>query len=98
MKSRTRRLALAVTTTLPSKSGFVWWPAEFDVPEHMTDDQGLDLVHATLVEDRLIRLTKIEVEGPPHDRRVAKRSEFILGINAILTITPLHIRIAEAEG
>lgn len=96
MREETKKVIVSVTTTIPTKSAFVWWPAEVEVSADLDDAEAMDEIMAALIEDGLIRVTKLELEhGPGQERRVASRSEVILGINAVATITPMHLRIAE---
>lgn len=90
------KVIFSVTTTIPTKSAFVWWPAEFDVPDDLTGEEALDYVIDVLIEDRLIRCSKIELEpGEGRERVIRNRVPLILGANVVGTITELHLPLVE---
>ncbi|ABS14257.1 hypothetical protein I6H96_02685 [Brucella anthropi] len=81
----------ALTTTIPSKSGFVWFTVE--VPEETLDD-----LHERISEDGSLICTRLTTTATgPHSRQIISREDVIVGLNAIITITPLHMELHEAE-
>jgi hypothetical protein len=98
--NQTRTFVFSVTLLIHVKSGLVWWPAEIDVPHAMDDEQALDYLNSILVEDGTLRATKIKTaSGEGLARVIVGREPVLIGVNAIATITALHLNlIEEAEG
>lgn len=94
------KYVFAVTTNIPTKNAFVWWPAEFDVPTHSgsprSEPSALDWINDTLVEDGSIRCTKFELDQPDQGERVIRsRVPMILGQSMVGLITPIHMTLRE---
>lgn len=92
-----RPIVISVTTTIPTREGVVWWACEANVPEAYTEDEALDWINSTLIEDRTMRLTRLELDkgGGGDTRYVRKRQPVILGINAVGMITLMHLKLIE---
>ncbi|RWX72543.1 hypothetical protein [Mesorhizobium sp. M2A.F.Ca.ET.039.01.1.1] len=79
----------SVTTVIPSKSGFVWFPAEFE-------QATLDDLFEDMAQDGCVKCQKIILESQGGTRIARKREPMILGLPGIVTITPMHIDFVEA--
>ncbi|WP_336801676.1 hypothetical protein [Kaistia sp. MMO-174] len=81
----------SVTTSIPSKSGFVWFMAEFE-------QATLREIRDVLKADGLIICQKLELEHGAGDSRVIRsRQEQLVGLSGVLTITPAHFRVIEPD-
>ncbi|ELT50975.1 hypothetical protein [Brucella intermedia] len=81
----------ALTTVIPSKSGFVWFTIE--VPEENIDD-----LHERMSDDGSLKCTRLTtVATGQNARQIVSREEIIVGLSAIITVTPLHIELYDAE-
>ena len=88
---------VSITTMIPTRSGFAWWPCELiDVPPGTPDDVAVKAAYDLLIRDGLLRVIKLDLE-PMDGRQKAIRGRMptIMGKGIIGTITPLHIEIAE---
>lgn len=77
-------IVLSVMTTIPSKSGFVWWPVEF--PQNSIDEVFEQL-------DRAGCAQALKLEGdhrPSGAIYVTRKTPVVIGANGIVTITQLH--------
>lgn len=83
----------AVTTIVPTKSGLLWYPAEFI-------ETDLDALADTIANDGIVKCTKLVLEPGASGslRRVIDRQELILGASAIVMIAPMHLTIVEETG
>ena len=96
MDNLTRTFVFSVTLLIHVKSGLVWWPAEIQVPYAMDDEQALNHLNTILVEDGTLVATKIKTaSGEGQARVVIGREPVIIGVNAIATITALHLNLVE---
>lgn len=88
---------VSVTTMIPTKSGFAWWPCEVDVDPRLSDDEAMTEIMDALVEDGLLHVIKLDLDHLDGRRKkIVKRTPSVLGINMIGTITPLHVELVDA--
>lgn len=80
-----------LTTTIPTKSGFVWFPIEAEA-------DTIDDLHEIIADDGLLKCTKLNVRFKSDVRYVESREPAIFGLNAIISITPLHVELIDERG
>lgn len=84
-------MKIAVLTSIPTRTAFVWYPAE------ALDAQTLDDVHLLLVEDGCLRIEKFETTRQPDGSFVVReRIPKILGRAGIVEIAAFTHPIVEA--
>ena len=94
----TRVFRFSVTLLIHTKSGLVWWPAEYPVPRHLDEVGAMDYLNQIIVEDGTIRCTKlVTASNEGQGRFIRGREPVLIGTNAIATITPLHIDLIEGQ-
>lgn len=81
-------LLLTVTTMMPTRSGFVWFPFEVEA-------EDFDDAHDMLVEEGCLRGNKLETETVDGARLITKRIPYILGLGMVGTICPCHLDLGE---
>ncbi|WP_157928734.1 hypothetical protein [Pararhizobium haloflavum] len=83
-------IVLSVMTVIPSHTGFVWWPVEFDC-------EDIDEVFEEL--DGAGCIKGLKYEGERRNSRtlhVTRKVPMILGVNSFISITPLHQTLLDA--
>ena len=89
---------VSITTLIPSRSGFAWWPCELlDVPPETPDDEAIRRAHEILVRDGLLRVVRFDLAPADGGRKsVRGRVPTVLGRGMIGTIAPLHVELVGA--
>lgn len=84
-------IRLAVTTILPSRNAFIWFPAEF--PQDTIEE-----VAEALADNGSILVQRLELEPAMagSDKRIVRgRVPTIIGEAAVVTIAPMHVQLIE---
>lgn len=82
----------AVTTNIPTHSGFLWFFAECDC-------ETIDEVDEALAEDGFLKCVKLEIDRTTMNKpvkRIIGRDDRIVGVAGIVTIAPSSDRFEDA--
>lgn len=89
---------VSITTMIPTRSGFAWWPCELvGVPANTPDDQAIQAAYNELRDAGCLLVVKLDIEPIDGRRRgIRSRMPAVLGKPMIGTITPMHLELVEA--
>lgn len=95
---------IAVTTMIPTRTGFAWWACEVDVPASVPVDDNALVEHLRdrLIRDGVLSVTRLHlVDTADRGRKiVTKRRPQLLGkhmVGAIAPMRPFELVEREAE-
>lgn len=81
----------AVTTTIPTEKGFVWFPFE-------TELETLEDLKRVLIRDRVVIGVKYQTGNRRRETvKVIKKQQILLGIGMVGTIAPMHIELDDDD-
>jgi hypothetical protein len=89
---------VSITTMIPTKSGFAWFPCEMDLPSNLPAESVMDFCADKLATDGLIRVTKMDLDYYPDDRKkryVTKRTPMVLTLPMVGIVQPLDLELIE---
>ena len=93
---------LSVQTTIQTRNkGFVWFPAEFTLPDSVqTTDAAVEAVTAMLRGDDIVLCDRLDyppAPAPTDARPITGRKRIALGRGVIGIITAMHFDLYEAD-